>query len=323
MSRRRPAFRSCRGLSRRCARINALWFFAQRSGRAPAVAAARAAERPDARHARCNARALRHRAAAKPRGGERAGGGRRRGGDRLSGGAENPLRRHRAQDRSRRRRARSRAAAQDVLAAADALTAAAQQSHPDAKIDGFLVQEMVSGVEAIVGAQSDPLYGPLLLVGAGGVLVELVRDAALRLLPVSERDVTAMIDGLKLKQLLAGFRGKPPADRKALEAAALALGAVLSRSPRQNRRDRDQSADGAPAGRGRRSTCASPGEQGETEDGFRASRRTAHLQGIAAALRRHRADPDRAGDDAAERREAEAGVLRALLRSAPRTSASG
>jgi acyl-CoA synthetase (NDP forming) len=113
---------------------------------------------------------------------------------------------------------------QDVLVAADALVTSAKTSHPNAKIDGFLVQEMVSGVEAIVGAQSDPLYGPLLLIGSGGIMVELMHDAALRLLPAGERDVTAMIDGLKLKQLLAGYRGKPPADRKALEAAALALG---------------------------------------------------------------------------------------------------
>jgi acetate---CoA ligase (ADP-forming) len=86
------------------------------------------------------------------------------------------------------------------------------------------VQEMVSGVEAIVGAQSDPLYGPLLLIGSGGIMVELMRDAALRLLPAGERDVTAMLDGLKLSHLLAGYRGKPPADREALEATALALG---------------------------------------------------------------------------------------------------
>ena len=83
---------------------------------------------------------------------------------------------------------------------------------------------MVSGVEAIVGARSDPLYGPMLLIGAGGMLVELARDAALRLLPVTSGDVTAMVDGLKLAKLLAGFRGRPAADRAALEAAALALG---------------------------------------------------------------------------------------------------
>jgi acyl-CoA synthetase (NDP forming) len=110
-----------------------------------------------------------------------------------------------------------------VLTAADALTAAARASHPGARIDGFLVQEMVSGVEAIVGAHHDALYGPILLVGAGGILVELARDVALRLLPVSSADVTAMIDGLKLNKLLAGFRGRPPADRAALEATVRAL----------------------------------------------------------------------------------------------------
>src|SRR5262249_49607239 len=110
-----------------------------------------------------------------------------------------------------------------VIAAADALTKAARAFNPVARIEGFLVQEMVSGVEAIVGARSDPLYGPLILVGAGGVLVELARDAALRLLPVAAQDVTAMVDGLKLGKLMAGFRGRPPADRAALEKAVLAL----------------------------------------------------------------------------------------------------
>ena len=113
---------------------------------------------------------------------------------------------------------------QAVLMAADTLVKAARAAYPNAKIDGFLVQEMISGVETIVGAQSDPLYGPMLLIGSGGILVELVRDAAMRLLPVSATDVDAMIDSLKVNDLLAGYRGKPPANRKALEAAATALG---------------------------------------------------------------------------------------------------
>jgi acetate---CoA ligase (ADP-forming) len=113
---------------------------------------------------------------------------------------------------------------QDVLEAADALLEAAHASHPKAKIDGFLVQQMASGIETIIGAHSDPLYGPLLLVGTGGIMVELVRDVAQRLLPVEARDVTAMIDGLKLAPLLAGYRGRAAANRAALETAALALG---------------------------------------------------------------------------------------------------
>ena len=110
-----------------------------------------------------------------------------------------------------------------VLEAADVLTGSAKAAYPSAKIDGFLVQEMVSGVEAIVGARSDKFYGPMLLVGAGGILVELAKDAAMRLLPVTKADVVAMIDGLKLNKLLAGYRGKPAADRAALETTVLAL----------------------------------------------------------------------------------------------------
>src|SRR5262245_25241829 len=111
-----------------------------------------------------------------------------------------------------------------VQAAAKALAASARAAQPSARIDGFLVQEMVSGIEAMVGARAAPRYGPLVLVGSGGVLVELAADAALRLLPVTAHEVSTMVDGLKLARRLSGFRGQPAADRAALEAAALALG---------------------------------------------------------------------------------------------------
>src|SRR4029077_11669508 len=111
-----------------------------------------------------------------------------------------------------------------VQAAADALVAAARAAQPDARIDGFLVQEMVSGVEAIVGARSDPLYGPMLLVGSGGVMVELVCGPKMRLLPVSADEVGAKLDRPKLATLLSGFPGWSAADRTALEATVLALG---------------------------------------------------------------------------------------------------
>ncbi len=113
----------------------------------------------------------------------------------------------------------------EVERAAEGLIAKARAAVPNARIDGFLVQEMVSsGVEAIVGARNDALYGPVLLVGAGGILVELAKDAALRMLPVDANGVGAMVDGLKLSKLLAGYRGRPAADRAALEKTVLALG---------------------------------------------------------------------------------------------------
>ena len=111
-----------------------------------------------------------------------------------------------------------------VLAAADQLVKSAKAAYPNAVIDGFLVQEMVSGVEAIAGARSDALYGPMLLVGSGGVMVELLADVKLSMLPVEASSVSGMIDGLKLAKLLVGYRGKPAADRTAFEKSAAALG---------------------------------------------------------------------------------------------------
>lgn len=110
-----------------------------------------------------------------------------------------------------------------VKAGAKTLIDNAKRAVPDARIEGVLVQEMASGVEAIVGARNDPLYGPMLLIGAGGVMVELAEDVALKLLPVTDKEVAGMIDRLKLNKLLAGFRGKPAADRDALIKNTLAL----------------------------------------------------------------------------------------------------
>lgn len=87
-----------------------------------------------------------------------------------------------------------------------------------------LVQKMIKGgVEAILGVQNDPVFGPMILLGVGGIMTELMNDVALRRAPLSRRDVAAMIDETRLGDLLAGFRGSPAADRNALEEAVLRL----------------------------------------------------------------------------------------------------
>ncbi len=113
--------------------------------------------------------------------------------------------------------------ADTVGSEAQALQDKIRQLDPSAKIEGFLVQEMVSGIEIILGARTDPLYGPMLIAGAGGIFVELMKDFAFRLLPVGQEDARDMLDELKVSKLLAGYRGKPPADVNALVKAICGL----------------------------------------------------------------------------------------------------
>ena len=102
------------------------------------------------------------------------------------------------------------------------LVARAKEVNARARIDGVVVQEMVrGGVEMIVGLSTDPLLGPALTIGAGGVYAELLRDVAIRPLPVDERDVRDMIGELRLGRLLDGFRGSPKVSTDALVKVAL------------------------------------------------------------------------------------------------------
>ena len=86
-----------------------------------------------------------------------------------------------------------------------------------AKIDGVLVQKMAPpGIEVMVGAKIDPLFGPLIVLSLGGVLVELAKDPVVDLAPVDNDGALAMISRLKAEALLSGFRGAKPVDLKGL-----------------------------------------------------------------------------------------------------------
>src|SRR3990172_4651696 len=80
---------------------------------------------------------------------------------------------------------------------------------------GVVVQEMASaGVEVAVGLAQHQIFGPLLMLGTGGVMLELFKDVDFRIHPLTDVDAAEMIDSLRLRELLAGYRGKPPADRR-------------------------------------------------------------------------------------------------------------
>ncbi len=100
-----------------------------------------------------------------------------------------------------------------------------QAAHPDARIDGVLVQEMVvDGLEILVGMVHDPQFGPLVTLGLGGVHVEVFRDAAFRLPPLDEEDVREMLAELRGVALLSGLRGGEPRDVGALVACVVRFG---------------------------------------------------------------------------------------------------
>lgn len=110
-----------------------------------------------------------------------------------------------------------------AVAAAREMEARLLAADPNAEIDGYMVQQMVDGLEVIAGVRDDPQFGPVLALGFGGVLVEAIGDVSFRLLPVAAADVADMLDELRAKALLGEFRGAPARDVDALIDCAVAL----------------------------------------------------------------------------------------------------
>ena len=99
-------------------------------------------------------------------------------------------------------------------------------------LDGFVVQRMApDGVELLVGVVSDPLFGPVLACGSGGVQTEVIADVAVRLTPVTARDARELLRSLKTYRLLEGYRGQPRADVDALEDIVLRVSALVDAHP--------------------------------------------------------------------------------------------
>jgi acetyl coenzyme A synthetase (ADP forming)-like protein len=99
-------------------------------------------------------------------------------------------------------------------------------------LEGFLVQEMVpDGVEMLVGVAHDPLFGPVVACSAGGTTVELLRDVAVRVTPITDLDASEMVRSLRTFPLLEGFRGSPKVDVEGLEEVILRVGALVDNHP--------------------------------------------------------------------------------------------
>jgi len=105
----------------------------------------------------------------------------------------------------------------DVREAYKIVMANISRNKPSARINGMLVQEMLSeGLEVIVGVTMDPVFGPTVMFGLGGIFVEVLKDVSFRVAPLSRGDAMEMIKEIKGYQVLKGVRGRKPADLEAL-----------------------------------------------------------------------------------------------------------
>jgi acetyltransferase len=126
------------------------------------------------------------------------------------------------------------ARADEVREAARAMLARVAAERPDAVVDGFTVQPMVrlrQSHELIVGASIDPLFGPVILFGQGGVAVEVVADRALALPPLNGPLAQALIARTRVARLLRGYRDQPAADLAAVERVLVAISQLLADVP--------------------------------------------------------------------------------------------
>lgn len=120
--------------------------------------------------------------------------------------------------------------AQAVRAAFDDLVGRAQQQ--GVTVEGVLVQPMVSGgLETMIGLTEDPLFGSLVAFGLGGIHVEILRDVAFRIAPLTDRDVDQLLRGIRGLPLLQGYRGQPPADLDALREVLLRVSRLAEAVP--------------------------------------------------------------------------------------------
>jgi acyl-CoA synthetase (NDP forming) len=119
-----------------------------------------------------------------------------------------------------------------VRAAFNLIQARLVQANKLGAMEGVLVQPMLSGgVEVMVGMTRDPLFGPLIAFGLGGIHVEVVADLQFRLAPLTDRDATEMVRAIKGYQLLQGYRGQPAMDLTAIEEVLLRISQLVEAIP--------------------------------------------------------------------------------------------
>ena len=119
-----------------------------------------------------------------------------------------------------------------IRAAYDRIMAAAKEHAPGASVGGVSVQQMAKqGTEVIIGTTTDPQFGPVLAFGLGGIMVEVLKDVAFRIVPLESRDARQIVREIRGFPVLEGVRGQPGSDIDALEAMILQVSQFASEHP--------------------------------------------------------------------------------------------
>jgi acyl-CoA synthetase (NDP forming) len=122
--------------------------------------------------------------------------------------------------------------AKQVEAAYEEILSAVKKIYPHAVIDGVSVQKMARpGTEVIVGMTKDAQFGPVLMFGLGGILVELLKDVSFRIVPLEQEDAREMIHEIKGYPMFEGFRGREPVDTSVLEEILLKVSRFVDDHP--------------------------------------------------------------------------------------------
>jgi acyl-CoA synthetase (NDP forming) len=120
----------------------------------------------------------------------------------------------------------------EVEDAFDAIMQSCKAAVPTARMEGVSVQRMARpGIEVIIGMTKDPSFGPVLMFGLGGVFVEVLKDVAFRIVPIEKSDAEDMINEIKGKKLLEGYRGQERADVAYLQQMLLKLSDFVNTTP--------------------------------------------------------------------------------------------
>ncbi|MFX0170960.1 MAG: acetate--CoA ligase family protein [Candidatus Hodarchaeota archaeon] len=102
---------------------------------------------------------------------------------------------------------------------------------PEAHIEGYIIEKMESGIELLIGSTHDPMFGPILAFGLGGIYVEILKDVVFRLIPLEHEDATEMISEIKAAKILDGIRGQPPIDKKELVNLLMKTSTFIDQHP--------------------------------------------------------------------------------------------